>query len=311
MPLLTVIIVSWKVRDLLRQCLRSLFAESRLTPGQMQVMVVDNASGDGTGGMIRREFPAVTLIESEENLGFGRANTLAFERTESPFVLLLNPDTVVADAAVDRLLAHMQARPEVAAMGCRLANGDGSLQRWTGGRFPTLANTAAHYLLPPRLLASLGRANSVYLTEDVAADCEVDWVSGAVMLLRRDRVPAPLFDPSYWMYGEDMDLCARIAAGGGRVVYSPVATITHFQGASMRQQTGEVLLTSLKGIRQFYGRRAGPLRLRLFDLITFAGFGLRWATHRIGGGLRPDAARAARAQSSAEYAQLAFRLLRS
>ncbi len=308
-PILTVIIVSWRVCDLLRDCLASLFRETDLGDGALDVIVVDNASGDGTIEMVRSEFPSVRLIASGENLGFGRANTLAFEETTAPFVLLLNPDTLIRDRAVERLLAHLRARPDVAAAGCRLCNGDGSLQRWTGGRFPTLGSVAAHYLCPASLLAWFGRDSSVYLTRDVAEDIDVDWVTGACLMLRRERVPPPLFDPIYWMYGEDIDLCYRIRAAGGRVIYTPIATVTHFQGASMKQQSGEVLLTSLKGMRTFYAHRTGRLGTHLFDILTVTGFALRWAGYRVAALVRRDARADERARSSAHNVRLALRLM--
>ncbi|MGH6836649.1 MAG: glycosyltransferase family 2 protein [Methylocella sp.] len=309
-PLLTVIIVSWRVPDLLRGCLRSLLAESALPGGALEIVVVDNASGDETVEMVRGEFPEVRLIEQPENLGFGRANTLAFEQTRSEYVLLLNPDTVISDRGIARLLAHMQAHPDVAAMGCRLCNGDGSLQRWTGGRFPTLANVAAHYLLPARLLSFAGVDSSLYLARDVKSDVEADWVSGACLLLRRSQVPAPLFDPAYWMYGEDIDLCRRIRAAGGRVVYTPIVTVKHLQGASMRQLSGDAMLSSLKGLRLFYARQSGPICARALDVLTVVGFGLRWVLYRLGALVSRNAALEERARSSARYVQLAFRLLR-
>ncbi|AWB23808.1 glycosyltransferase family 2 protein [Methylobacterium currus] len=308
-PVLTVIIVSWRVCDLLRDCLASLFSETDLGDGALDVIVVDNASGDGTIEMVRSEFPSVRLIASGKNLGFGRANTLAFEETNAPFVLLLNPDTLIQDRAVERLLAHLRARPDVAAAGCRLCNADGSLQRWTGGRFPTLGSVAAHYLFPASLLAWTGRDSSIYLTRDVAEDIDVDWVTGACLMLRRERVPPPLFDPVYWMYGEDIDLCHRIRAAGGRVIYTPIATVTHFQGASMKQQSGEVLLTSLKGMRTFYAHRAGRLRTYLFDTLTVTGFALRWAIYRCAVLVRRDPRLNERARSSAHNVRLALRLM--
>ena len=310
-PALAVIIVSWNVRELLAECLASLLAEPLFTAGAMEIVVVDNASSDGTVEMLRAAFPAVEVIASAENLGFGRANTLAFERTVAPIVLLLNPDTLIADQAVDRFYRHLLAHPDIAIAGCRLRNGDGSFQRWTGGRLPTLASVAAHYFAPASLVARLGSDNTVYLARDVPGDIEVGWVCGACLMLRRDRMSAPLFDPAYWMYGEDMDLCARVRAAGGRVVYTPVATVTHYGGASMRQQSGDVTLSSLRGLRLFYSRRSGPLRTRLLDAITVAGFAVRWLIYRAAGRLRGDVSLIERATSSARNARNAVRLMRA
>ncbi len=262
---------------MLRDCLRSVVEQGGLPAGALQIIVVDNASDDGTVEMVRSEFPAVLCIEAGKNLGFGGANRLGWPHAAAPLALLLNPDTVVHPGSLRTMVETMDARPDVWALGCRLLNGDGSLQRWTGGRFPTLANVACHYLALDRPLRVVGYRRSVYMTDDSGEERLVDWVSGACLLLRRERIPEPLFDPNFFMYGEDMDLCWRIRRAGGNVLYSPAASVTHFQGASMRQQTGAVLLTSLKGIRTFYRRRSGPVRIRIFDALTVAGFALRWS----------------------------------
>lgn len=308
-PLLSVIIVSWRVPALLRDCLRSLFAEAERLDGDIEVFVVDNASGDETVDMVRREFPTVGLTENLENVGFGRANCQAYAQARGAFVLLLNPDTLVPAGALARLVERIKQSPDIAVLGCRLLNGDGTLQRWTGGRFPTLWNIASHYLFLDRLLEPLGLARSVYLTRDESADIDVDWVSGACLLLRRRSVPEPLFDPAYFMYGEDMDLCHRVKTRGGRVVYSPSASIVHFQGASMKQQQGDILLSSLKGLRSFYGATRGRRLLWAFDLITLVGFAARSTAYTLLSLARPDADGRARAASSRRHLGIAWRLV--
>jgi hypothetical protein len=310
--MLTVIIVSWNVEQLLRECLLSLFAQTEVLRGAMtiKVIVVDNASSDGTVAMVRADFPSVHLIASEKNLGFGAANTLAFDGCEDEYILLLNPDTLVADGALIHLLTKMQGYQDVAALGCRLNNADGSLQRWTGGSFPSLASVFAHYLLPPSVASWIGFRHSVYLAVEPHSDVDVDWVCGACIILRRNLAPTPLFDPAYWLYGEDIDMCYRIKRAGGRVMYTPEISITHFQGASIRQQKGDVLLTSLNGMRQFYSHRAGPIRLLAFDLATIVGFSLRWMIYRMTASLRRDARMAEKARQSARYLVMATRLMK-
>src|SRR5262249_26266572 len=128
---LSVIIVSWNVRDLLRDCLRSLYGEMELTAGRWEIIVVDNASADGSAEMVHNEFANVCVLANSENAGFAKANNQALTSCRGEFILLLNPDTVVQDHAVDRMLRIMQAQPEIGALGCRLLNTDGSLQRWT------------------------------------------------------------------------------------------------------------------------------------------------------------------------------------
>jgi len=309
-PQLSIIIVNWKVRDLLRACLQSLRDVSGLGWRQMQVIVVDNASGDGSVEMLAAEFPDVAVIANSDNAGFGRANNQALGLCTAPYLMLLNPDTLILDGAVRRLLEHMQAAPDVAVMGCRLLNADRSLQRWMGGAFPSAWNVATHYLFLDLLLPRALRPAPLYLDQDAAIDVDVDWVSGACMILRRSMLGGTLFDPGFFMYGEDMELCHRLKLAGHRVVYTPAASIIHYQGASMKQQQGDVLLSSLKGPRQFYRQMRGERALWWIDSMTVGGFGLRCALYTIGTWLHPGANYAAKAASSKDLMQRAWRIQR-
>ena len=305
----SLIIVNWNVRELLRACLQSLREAAGLPMDRMQVIVVDNHSADGSADMVRREFPEVVLIDNADNVGFGRANNQALPLCVGRHVLLLNPDTVVLDGAVGQLVALMDREPAIAVAGCRLLNGDRTLQRWTGGAYPRLANLANHYFFLDRVLPSAWRPMPLYLDRDVQQDLPVDWVSGACMILRMERLQGKLFDPAYFMYGEDMELCHRLKQAGGRVVYTPAASIIHYQGESMKQQQGDVLLSSLKGPRQFYRQMRGGRGLWLYDAITVTGFGLRWALYRLAALLRGgDAKLQAKAASSLALAQRAWRV---
>lgn len=134
----TIIIVNWKVGELLLECLTSFRTSAGLYPDQMQVIVVDNHCEDGSVEMVAAEFPEATLIANADNPRFARANNQALPISSGPHLLLLNSDTVVLDAAVKKLLQHLQECPDVAAIGCRLLNADRSLQRWTGGTFRRL-----------------------------------------------------------------------------------------------------------------------------------------------------------------------------
>ena len=305
----SIIIVNWNVRELLRGCLQSLRDAAGLPLAQMQIIVVDNASADGSADMVRQSFPEVILLANDDNLGFGRANNQALPLCVGRHVLLLNPDTLVLDGAVGQLVQLMDRRVDVAVAGCRLLNGDRTLQRWTGGAYPRLLNLVNHYFFLDRLLPSAMRPMPLYLDRDVGQDMDVDWVSGACMILRGDRLNGRLFNPDYFMYGEDMELCHRLKIEGGRVVYTPVASIVHFQGESMKQQEGDVLLSSLKGPRQFYRQMRGGRGLWLYDLVTVGGFGLRWLLYAAGGLLRGgDARLQAKARSSQALMQRAWRV---
>src|SRR5208282_717928 len=209
--------------------------------------VVDNDSGDGSPAMVEAEFPEVTLIANNANVGFGAANNQAMGHCHGEWILLLNPDTVVRPGSIDRMLERIQQSPRIAVVGCRLENGDGTLQKWTGGAFPTFRNLVNHYFFLDRLVPRAWREAPLYLDRDVRDDVQVGWVSGACMLLRRSAVGEEIFSPQFFMYGEDMELCYRMRRAGYDVIYSPAASIIHFQGQSMKQQQGEIMLSSLKG----------------------------------------------------------------
>ena len=306
--IVSIIIVNWKVRELLRQCLSSLQTRSGLAAADMQIIVVDNHSEDGSVEMVAREFPDVTLIANPDNPGFGKANDQALPLCTGRYVLLLNPDTLVLEGAIARMVERMDARTDVAAMGCRLVNADGSLQRWTGGAFPRVLNVARHYLFLDVLVPRGLRPPPLYLDHDTQDEIDVDWVSGACMILRRAMLAGRLFDPAFFMYGEDMELCQRLKLAGHRVVYSPAATIVHYQGASMKQQRGDVLLSSLKGPRQFYRQIRGERALWCVDALTVMGFGLRCVLYSVAGWLRPARGFAGKSASSKDLMYRAWRI---
>jgi len=306
----SIIVVNWNVRDLLRECLRSALADGGIPADRLELIVVDNDSRDGSVEMVRAEFPQLPLIANPHNKGFGSANNQALPLCHGRYVLLLNPDTRVLPGALAALVRHMDETPDAAVMGCRLLNADGSLQRWTGGAYPRLANVVNHYFFVDRVLPPSWRPMPLYLDRDVSHDIDVDWVSGAVMILRADRLGGQLFNPHYFMYGEDMELCHRLKMAGGRVVYTPVASIVHYQGESMKQQEASVMLSSLKGPRQFYRHMRGDRGVLLYDLVTIAGFALRAMLYGLAAVLRGGhAGWMAKARSSRDLMARAWKIM--
>jgi GT2 family glycosyltransferase len=305
----SVIVVNWNVRDLLRECLRSLDRLTPLNSDDAEILVVDNDSSDGSVGMLRREFPTVSVIANRENVGFGRANNQAFARCRGRYVLLLNPDTVVLDDAVARMTELLDARADVGAVGSRLVNPDGSLQRWTAGAFPSVWNLACHYFFVDRLIPAGLRPRSPFLEQDVADDADVDWVSGACLMLRRAAVGETIFDERFFMYGEDLDLCERLRRRGWRVLYAPRATVIHHHGASIEQQAAVVQAHALKGPRSFYQMHHGRSWLWLYDLVTASGFFIRWLGYRTLGTLDQQRDYGKRVASSRRLMLTALQLL--
>jgi GT2 family glycosyltransferase len=225
-----VVIVSHNTASDLDACLTSLLS----TPpaGLGRIFVVDNASSDGSPDLVRSRFPAVTLLALETNIGFGAANNVALRQSTAPLVLLLNSDTVVPVGAVDRLVARQQATGS-AVIGPSLVDPSGRPELSFGPMLSPFGELRQWWRMraagrdSPRARRRIARL--------LASERDVDWVSGACMLLiRQAALDAGLFDERYFMYEEDVDLCAAIRARGGRVMYTPATAIVHRRGASWR-----------------------------------------------------------------------------
>lgn len=231
-PVLSILIVSHNTRDLIVACIRSVFKQTMQT--EFDVIVVDNASTDGSADAIADEFPQVRLIRSAENLGFGRANNLAAEGARGDLILLLNPDTVVLDHAIDRLVAFARANPEALIWGGRTLFADRTLNPWSCWRFMSLWSLVA---LAAGLTAA--RPESPIFNPEAYGGWQrdtvrqVEMVSGCFFMIDRTLWAAlGGFDPRYFMYAEEADLCWRAREIGARPMVTPRATIVHHIGAS-------------------------------------------------------------------------------
>jgi GT2 family glycosyltransferase len=283
---LAIVIVNWNVRALLAACLASLAADPACP--SWDVIVVDNASADGSADMVRSAFPWVRLIESPVNLGFADGCQAGWEASDSAFVLLLNPDTEVPVGALGTMVSDLEARPSAAILGSRLVAADGRLQRSAGGAFPTLRNIAWNYLFLDRLLPRRWAPAAVFIECDPDDVREMDWVSGAAMLLRRAAVGPRIFDPEYFMFGEDMALCDRMRREGWDVFYSGRQTVLHHHGQSYQKQSSiEVLVTIYRGPRTFFRATHGAAAAVAYDALLLVGYVLRWGIAGVLNLLRP------------------------
>ncbi|RMD52092.1 MAG: glycosyltransferase family 2 protein [Candidatus Thermofonsia bacterium] len=269
-PDLSIIIVSWNVRELLRQCLLSI----RQNQGglQVEIIVVDGASADGSAEMVREAFPDVVLIACQENVGFPRGNNLGIAAANGRYLLILNPDTEIVGDALPQMVAYMQAHPEVGVLGPQLLYPDGTIQS-SRRRFPTLTTAffESTWLQPYAPKAVLDHYYAADLPDDELA--EVDWVMGAAMMLPADVVTAVGgMDPGYFMYSEELDWCRRIKAAGWRVIYFPQAKIIHHEGKSSEQAIAARHINfnraKLRYYRKYHGRLAALL-LRAFLLKSY------------------------------------------
>ncbi len=233
---LTVVIVSYNVRDYIAQCLLSL---TRALQGlEAEVYVVDNHSHDDTVAYLREQFPEVTVIASNHNLGFARANNIAIRQTQGSYVLLLNPDTIVAETTISEAVAFMDDHPEAGGLGVRMLRDDGFDAKESRRGLPT--PSVAFYKMSglcSRFPKSrrFGHYYMGYLPWDEPAQIEV--ISGAFCLLRREALDKiGLLDEDFFMYGEDIDLSYRLLKGGYQNWYLP-AKILHYKGESTQKSS--------------------------------------------------------------------------
>lgn len=232
-PDVSVVVVSFNTRDLLRECLETLYIHAAGLC--LQTIVVDNGSRDGSADMVAAEFPQVELIRSEVNLGFGPANNRGFAVARGTYLVLLNSDAFVGEDTLRRSLDLMEAHPEVGLAGGRLVGRDGAWQP-SARLFPSLLNDlftisglSARY--PGSRL--FGRVDRTWADPNEAAD--VDWVPGAYSIIRKSVLDAVgWFDERFFLYFEEVDLCRRIKAAGARVRYWPSIQVVHIGGESSK-----------------------------------------------------------------------------
>jgi hypothetical protein len=266
---LSIIIVSWNVRDLLRECLRSI--ENGRAALQIEVIVVDSASSDGSASTIATEFPWVTLLPQSANVGFPRGNNIGLSKAQGRNLLLLNPDTELIADALPRMVAYLDADPSIGALGPQLLNPDATVQS-SRRRFPTLAtgffeSTWLEGFAP----WVVRRYRALDLPDNTLAD--VDWVIGACIM-----VPKIVYetvggmDEAYFMYSEELDWCRRIKSNGWRVVYYPEAQVKHHYGKSSEQAITSRHINfqraKLRYFRKYHGKLPASI-LRVFLLFSY------------------------------------------
>jgi N-acetylglucosaminyl-diphospho-decaprenol L-rhamnosyltransferase len=231
----SVIVVNWNTRDLLERCLRSVYEAA--WPGvELEVIVVDNASRDGSARMVSERFPQASLIACPSNLGFARANNLAMQRATGSYFLLLNPDAELQSDALSILVQYAERHPEAGVVGPRLLNSDGSAQS-SRRRFPTVATALVESTVLQRWMPDHPVLRRYYLMDRGDDDLqETDWLVGACLLVRTAAVAeVGLLDEGYFMYCEEMDWCRRLAGAGWKTVYHPEARVVHHGGQSADQ----------------------------------------------------------------------------
>lgn len=249
----SIIIVNWNTKGILQDCLESIYRHTQDI--QFEVIVIDNASSDGSVRMVEEKFPEVILIVNQRNKGFAAANNQGMALAKGRYVLLLNSDTLILDKAVAKSTSFADAHPEAAVVGCQVLNPDGTFQS-TCFMFPSILNMLLSSMYLNNLLPRsrfFGRERMTWY--DWNSSCAVDVVAGCFMLVRREAAEqVGMMDERFLMYGEETDWCYRFKQAGWKVLFTPTAEIIHLGGVSSKQRRPEMILQLRGSILLFFAK---------------------------------------------------------
>lgn len=251
---LSIVIVNWNTKELLKNCLESVYAATKQI--EFEIFVVDNASSDGSAEMVKSEFGGIRLIMNSENMGFARANNVAFPLATGRYVLLLNSDTVVLPGALDGAVAFMDRHPESGALAPKILNSDGSIQHPCYVREPSLL-VEIHDAF--ELARFFGRPDAEPAGDSV---CEVAHACGAALFIRKavlDKIG--YLDETMVFSFEDADICIRTRREGWKLFHCPESEIVHLGGASRRKHGNRAVNATLYSKYRFYGKYHGRIYL--------------------------------------------------
>jgi len=267
---LSICIVSWRVKDLLKNCLDSIYNKSWKI--NFETFVIDNNSCDGTAEMVKEYFPQVNFVQNRTNDGFTKTNNILIKESRGRYVLLLNPDTIIHPNSLDKMAEFMDVHPEAGAMGPKLLNSDGTLQKSCMG-LPTLSALVFRNLFI-EALAPWNKISRKYLMKDFTYDQTkiVDQPMGAALIIRKSILDnVGLMDENIMMFFDEVDLCCRIKNAGWKIYFYPDAIITHYGGQSIKSWTPFRLGKTWNKSRNYYfGKHFGKwavIILKLSDML--------------------------------------------
>jgi GT2 family glycosyltransferase len=269
------LIVSYNVRPFVLETLRAYYG----TCGpDADAIVVDNASTDGSADAVQREFPQARLLRLDENVGFGRANNKGLELSRADMVLVMNPDVIVKPGAVDTLLSFLVEHPDVGAVGPRLERPDGRVDLAARRAFPTPGAAFYRFTGMSRLFKHSSRFNRYNLgAQPLDAPHEIDAGTAACLMVRRSAIDkVGFFDPDFFMFGEDIDLCYRLKQGGWKIYFVPEALAIHVKGTSTRQATRRMLYEFHRAMWIFWRKHDGAREPAIINGLVWLGIWARW-----------------------------------
>ncbi|OHB65255.1 MAG: hypothetical protein A2168_08300 [Planctomycetes bacterium RBG_13_50_24] len=272
---LSIIIVNYNAGHYLENCLKSVYAETKQIP--FDIWIVDNNSKDASVSMIRSNFPLINLVENKENIGFARANNDAISKCAGDYILLLNPDTLIMENAIEKMVKFMDENPQTGIAGCKVLNEDGTLQLACRRSIP--APGVAFFRLTglSRLFPNskgMAKYNLTYLNPDEAN--EVDAVSGAFLMIRRQVVDKiGKLDERFFMYGEELDWCLRTKKAGWKVMYYPDAEIIHYKGECSKSNCRKAAFEFYRSMYLFHKKHFADNYNPIVNIIIYAGIFLK------------------------------------
>ena len=251
-PDLSIVILNYNVKELLLNCLESVFKDK----GNWQVIVVDNASNDGSVEAVEEKFPEVELIANYENLGFAAGNNSAVAKIKAPVVLFLNPDTLIVDGAISKSLEYLLGSPDIGALTCRVELPSGKLDYSCHRGFPTPWNSLAYFTGLAKLFphsSLFAGYTATYL--DTKTTHEIDCLTGAFLMVRKVAAEAiGWWDEAYFWNGEDIEFCYQLKEKGWKIFFYHGARIIHYKGSSAGKEKSKTTHHGISAMRIFYKR---------------------------------------------------------
>jgi GT2 family glycosyltransferase len=305
--MVSIVIVSWNAKDYLRQCLASLFTGACRHP--MEVIVVDNASSDGSAESVAQDYPRVQLIRNATNLGFARANNIGMSAATGKYACLINSDVKVLPGCLDRLVDYQEDHPDVGMVGPRIIGGDGKCQRSCRG-FPTVWNMFCRALALDTLFPGTRAFTGYSLRHWPQDTCRaVDILSGCFWLVRRKALAeVGMLDESFFMYGEDMDWCKRFWKHGWKLAFIPSAEAIHYGGASSANAPVRFYIERHRADLQYWQKHHSRPAVWFYFLVTCLHLLLRLAGYSAARLLRPSSQETYRYKAERSLAALKWML---
>lgn len=270
---LSIVIICWNDLKVIRDCLQSIYTGTHVP---FEVIVSDNGSTDGSVEFIREHYPQVRVIENRQNLGFAKGNNVGIRASTGEWVHILNPDTIVHEGALDKLVAFADRHPEAGAVGCRVLNPDGTYQI-SARPFPTVRRywVAALYLRPLAHLSTVFTSDT-YTNWKGDTERTVDWQSGCCVMFRSSLLKQlGGFDEQFFYQSEEVDLCYRVWQSSKTIVFTPEATITHLGGQSVGRFRLRFEIEKYRNRYRYFYKHFGPSGARRIRRTSLASIRIR------------------------------------